>query len=183
LTYSEKSEEDRAEYLEKIEKLPLVERIDVDESGVESCLVREYGRAVRGVKIEDIKRGRKFHRTNVVAAQFKSEDGKIKVIEPFCYSQNMRGEFFEDWFKRRLVKSVPNGVTIIMDNASFHRKKKLRNLARRHGVKLLFLPTYSPDFNPIEHTWSNRKRALVDILPDSETLEKGIYDYFKSNYF
>jgi transposase len=70
-----------------------------------------------------------------------------------------------------------------MDNASFHRKKKLRNLARRHGVKLLFLPAYSPDFNPIEHTWANMKRALVNILPDSEFLEGAIYDYFNTNYY
>jgi transposase len=70
-----------------------------------------------------------------------------------------------------------------MDNASFHRKKKLRNLARRHGMKLLFLPPYSPDFNPIERTWANMKRALTDILPDSESLEMGIYDYLYSDYY
>jgi transposase len=97
--------------------------------------------------------------------------------------QNTTGELFEDWFKTRLVKSVSKGATIIMDNASFHRKKKLRNLARRHSVKLLFLPAYSPDLNPIEHTWANMKRALVDILPDSKNLENGIHEYFKSNYF
>jgi transposase len=37
-----------------------------------------------------------------------------------------------------------------MDNASFHPRKKLTNLCRRHGIKLLFLPAYSPDYNPIE---------------------------------
>jgi transposase len=131
------------------------------------------------VKIENVKRGRKFQRTNVVAAQFKSENDKIKIVAPFCYTRNTTGEFFEEWFKTRLVKSIPKGVTIVMDNASFHRKKKLRNLARRHGVKLLFLPPYSPDFNPIEHTWANMKRALVDILPNSQILESGVYDYFK----
>jgi transposase len=135
------------------------------------------------VKVEDTKRGRKFQRTNVVAAQFKSDNGKIRVVAPFCYTQNTTGEIFEGWFKSRLVKSVPKGVTIIMDNASFHRKKKLRNLARRHGMKLLFLPPYSPDFNPIEHTWANMKRALADILPDSDFLERGIYDYFNANYY
>ena len=77
-----------------------------------------------------------------------------------------------------MVKSVPRGYTIIMDNASFHRKKKLRNLARRHGLKLLFLPAYSPDYNPIEKTWANLKRALIDILPDTKNLQSGIYNYF-----
>jgi transposase len=134
------------------------------------------------VKIEDVKRGRRFQRTNVVAAQFKSDKGETRIVAPFCYTQNMTGELFESWFKSKLVKSISKGVTIIMDNASFHRKKKLRNLARRHSVKLLFLPPYSPDFNPIEKTWANMKRALVDILPTADNLENGIYSYFKFSY-
>ncbi|GHV53138.1 hypothetical protein FACS1894216_10550 [Synergistales bacterium] len=69
-----------------------------------------------------------------------------------------------------------------MDNASFHRKEKLRNSARRHSVKLLFLPAYSPDFNPIEKRRANMKRALADILPDSENLETAIHRYFGINY-
>jgi putative transposase len=65
-----------------------------------------------------------------------------------------------------------------MDNASFHPKKKLRNLARRHGIKLLFLPPYSPDFNPIEKTWANMKRGLIDIIPHCNDLPSAIYQYF-----
>ena len=153
-------------------------RVYVDESGVSECLVREYGRAVRGIKVEDVKRGRKFQRTNVVAAQFKTQDGNNRVVAPLCYTGNTTGEFFEAWFKTKLVKSVPKGVTVIMDNATVHRKKKLGNLARRHGLRLLFLPAYSPDLNPIEPTWANMKRALVDILPTQDNLENAIYSYF-----
>ena len=65
-----------------------------------------------------------------------------------------------------------------MDNASYHPKKKLANLARRHGMSLLFLPIYSPDFNPMEHDWANMKRALVDNMLNMENLEEGIYCYF-----
>jgi hypothetical protein len=54
-TYSGKLEEDRAEYLGKANKIPLSERVYVDESGVERCLVREYDSAVRGARIEDAK--------------------------------------------------------------------------------------------------------------------------------
>ena len=64
-----------------------------------------------------------------------------------------------------------------MDNAAFHRKKKLQNLARRHGLRLLFLPAYSPDFNPIEKSWANMKRYIVDSLSCSNSLQQGIYDY------
>ncbi|MDR0409403.1 MAG: transposase [Spirochaetaceae bacterium] len=47
-----------------------------------------------------------------------------------------------------------------MDNTSFHQPKKLKNLWRRHGIRLLFLPAYSPDYNPIEKSWANMKRAF-----------------------
>lgn len=136
--------------------------------------VRDRGRALRGEKVEDTKRGKKFQRTNIVAARFAG-----KLVAPLCYTENTTGFLFTEWFRTTLVKSVPKGSTAIMDNASFHPKKKLKNLARRHGIKLLFLPPYSPDFNPIEKDWANMKRALADILPQEQTLDKAIYRYIK----
>jgi transposase len=179
-TYSEESEEKRREYLEKLEKIPVHLRVYVDESGVHKHLVREFGRAVRGVKIQDTKRGRKFGKTNVVAARRRDEYGKLHHIAPLCFNHTANSEFFVNWFKTKLLKAIPKGSTIIMDNASHHPPKKLSNLVRRHGMKLLFLPTYSPDFNPIENDWANMKAALVDIMPNFNLLEDGIYWYFES---
>ena len=90
----------------------------------------------------------------------------------------MTGKLFENWIETELIKSIPKGYTIIMDNAAFHRKNKLEELAQKHGFKLLFLSAYSPDFNPIEKTWANLKKALIDILLYIENLETGIYNYF-----
>lgn len=144
-------------------------RVYVDESGVNRCFVREFGRAFRGEKVEDVKRGKHFQRTNVVAGRLGSQ-----IVAPFCYAESMTGPLFTEWFRKILVKSIPRGSTVIMDNASFHPKQKLKNLARRHGLKLLFLPPYSPDFNPIEKTWANMKRALPDLLPKVKNLEVAI---------
>jgi transposase len=59
-----------------------------------------------------------------------------------------------------------------------HReKKRLKNLARRHSVAVLFLPLYSPNLNPIEKTWANMKRALPDILSQQLSLDNPIYHY------
>ena len=153
-------------------------RVYVDESGIDKYLVRECGRAVRGVKVQDVKRGRKFGRTNIIAARRKDVFGNIKHIEPLCYKHTTNTEFFVSWFKSKLLKATQKGSTIILDNASFHPKTKLRNLARRHGMSILFLPTYSPDLNPLERDWANMKRALVEIMPGMESLEDGIYWYF-----
>lgn len=46
---------------------------------------------------------------------------------------------------------VPRGSFIVMDNARFHRKKVLKEMAKEAGCRVIFLPAYSPDFSPIEH--------------------------------
>ena len=174
-TYAEKSEEKREKYLKDLAKIPEEKRVYVDESGVNQCFVREFGRAFRGEKVEDVKRGRHFQRTNVVAGRLGT-----RIVAPFCYVENMTGPLFTEWFRKILVKSVPKGSTVIMDNASFHLKPKLKNLARRHGIRLLFLPPYSPDFNPIEKTWASMKRALADLLPQVKNLENAILFWLKN---
>jgi transposase len=66
-----------------------------------------------------------------------------------------------------------------MDNASFHRKNRLGEIAKKYGGNLLFLPAYSPDYNPIEKVWANMKKSLVDIIPKYDALEESILFYFK----
>jgi transposase len=134
---------------------------------------------LRGTKIEDTKRGKKFERTNVISARTKNKSGEIVHYATLCYKQNTNSEFFENWFKTSLVKSIQRGSTIILDRASFHRKVKLKNLARRHGMRLVFLPAYSPDFNPIEKDWANMKNALADSLSDYGDVASAVYDYFE----
>ena len=130
------------------------------------------------MKIEDTKRGKRFERTNIISARVKNKNGEINHHATLCYKQNTDSSFFENWFRTTLVKSIEKGSTIILDRASFHRKIKLKNLARRHGMKVLFLPAYSPDFNPIEKDWANMKGALVDILPEHFDVTSAVYDYF-----
>jgi len=51
-------------------------------------------------------------------------------------------------------------MIVVIDNASFHKSKKAEALIEAAGCKLIFLPPYSPDFNPIEHHWSALKNAI-----------------------
>jgi transposase len=135
-------------------------------------LQREKGRAPRGVKVQDTKCGRKSQRTNIVAGL----SGQA-VAAPFCYTGTTTSAVFEDWFVSSLLPSAAEGSTIIMDNASFHRKAQLLGFAINANVGLIFLPPYSPDYNPIEKLWANLKRWLRDNLSRFATLEAAIYDY------
>ena len=133
---------------------------------------REYGRSPRGEIIKDIKRGHKFERINIIGALC---DGKCYGIE--CYNQSTDSKLFEYWFKEYLLTQIPQGFTIILDNARFHRKKILKKIARGK-VRLLFLPPYSPDYNPIEKDWANMRRFVCNNIQNYESLESTIYDYF-----
>jgi transposase len=76
-----------------------------------------------------------------------------------------------------LLKIIPKGSTAIMDNARFHNKERLQKIARGKA-RLLFLPPYSPDYNPIENSWSNMKRFLRNSSRNYHTVDDAIYAYF-----
>ncbi len=162
------------EYEEKIAGIPQESIAYVDESGIDTCLSREYGYAPKGQEFINEVRGRKFKRTGIVAAQI----GK-KIVAPFEYSGTMNGNLFESWFEQQLLPALKPGTTIVMDNASFHRKKHLFSIAHAHGFHLIFLPPYSPELNPIEHFWSWLKRSLRKILPDSPSFDDALYSIFQ----
>ena len=125
------------------------------------------------MKVEDTISGKKAERVNVIGAVCNG-----KYLGVTCYRHSTDSEFFERWFEEGLLKALPEGYTVIMDNASFHRKEKLRELAKKAKVNVVFLPAYSPDYNPIENSWANMKRYLRDNLHDFRTVELAIDYYF-----
>ena len=130
-------------------------------------------RALRGQIVEGIKNGKRSRRLNVVSALCKG-----KYLAVHTYTQSMNGDYFERWFVEHLLAAVSKGHTIIMDNASFHRKEALKALAKQAGVKVLFLPPYSPDFNPIEHSWAHLKRWLWDNEARFPSLDSAVIHFF-----
>jgi transposase len=110
---------------------------------------------------------------NIVGA--KCED---KIVGRAEYDCSMDSRVFETWFAMFLTLIVAGSV-IIMDNAPFHRKKVLKAMAEAAGCRVIFLPAYSPDFNPIEKVWANLKKFLKNNLRNFSTLSDAVYHYFE----
>jgi transposase len=112
---------------------------------------------VRGEKVIGNVSGKHFARTSIVAAKHGSE-----IIAPFAFNGSMNGDLFEGWLEHILVPAFQNPAhsVLILDNASWHKKDAVYDLADEYGFKVIFLPPYSPDFNPIEKFWANVKRRL-----------------------
>lgn len=101
----------------------------------------------------------------------------------YCYTGTTNSQVFEKWFCEFLLPESQKGDAIIMDNASFHNKKRLREYARVYKVTVIFLPPYSPDYNPIEKIWANLKRFLNETTMQFSTLQSVIYWYFSVGYY
>ena len=146
----------------------------MDECGIDTYLYREYGYAPRGQKVYGQISGRKYKRCGIVAA--KMED---KILAPFQYSGTMNSTLFEFWFTQQLLPSLEKDSVIVMDNASFHSRKRLISAAQNAGCKLLFLPPYSPELNPIEKFWAWLKRFLRKILSSALSFDDALFTAFQ----
>lgn len=146
----------------------------VDESGVDTYLYREYAYAPRGEVIYGQISGKKFQRTNIVAAKLGN-----KIIAPMQYKGTTNAPLFETWFEQWLLPCLSEGNVIVMDNASFHRKRKLFDIAAKHNITLIFLSPYSPELNPIEKFWANLKHWLKMNIHCFDSLDNAIYAAFQ----
>ena len=146
-----------------MEFIPEKQLVYVDKTGIDQCLYREYARAPRGEKVVAKISGRKFKRTNIVAGICQGN-----WVAPLEYTGTTDSVLFEFWFENCLLKEVNKGSTIILDNATFHKKSILPDLAKKYHCEVLFLLPYSPDLNPIEKKWAWLKRSLLLLLKLSD---------------
>lgn len=91
----------------------------------------------------------------------------------------MGSSLFESWFSTQLLPSLVKDTVIVMDNASFHSKKRLISVTQGFGRRLLFPPPYSPELNPIENFWFWLKRFLRKILPLASSFDDALFTAFQ----
>lgn len=82
------------------------------------------------------------------------------LTAPFIVDAPMNGRIFEVWIETQLAPTLSPGDVVILDNVGFHKSQRAEQLIKDRGAWLLFLPSYSPDLNPIEMAFSKLKALL-----------------------
>ena len=157
--YIERDEQERAEFIEAINNLPDdVEVFYADESGFEEDYSRTYGYSTEGERVYGEVHGTRFGRTSIVGAINTANE----FIGGFAFKGHMNSDLFEGWLESVFAPSLknPEKVALIIDNATHHPKSRVQDIADENGFKVIFLPKYSPDLNPIEQFWANIKNWL-----------------------
>lgn len=130
---------------------------------------REYARAPKGVQIFGGISGKRYARESFIAAKVESN-----ILAPFCYTGTCDTRLFNFWLKNFLIPVLKPKQVVIMDNASFHKSQDSQRLIEQVGCKVLYLPPYSPDLNPIEIFWANFKKMIQANLRKFKTLAEAI---------
>jgi transposase len=129
--------------------------IFIDETGANTKMVRTRGRAPKGQRL--VGRAPWGHwKTTTFTAGLRC-DG---LVAPFVLDGPMNGEAFRVYVAKILVPALSPGDIVVMDNLAAHKVLGVRHLIEGAGAKLLYLPPYSPDLNPIELAFSKLKARL-----------------------
>lgn len=158
--YRERRPAQRQLFAQRLEAVAVEDRVYVDEAGVEDTLEYAYGWSFKGTRCWGERLGHRRQRVSMMAAWCAGE-----VIAPLTFEGYCDSVLVEAWFEQQLCPVLRAGQVVILDNASFHRKKQLRVLLERVGCSLLALPAYSPDLNRIEPLWNTLKHH-IKMAPD-----------------
>ena len=127
----------------------------MDESGFAAKSYRPHGWAKRGEKVYGVISGNNRKATNLIMAQRGKE-----WLAPLLFKTSCTHQTVLDWIEKALLKELRPHSLIVMDNAPFHNKPKIKALLEKHGHAFLPLPKYSPDYNPIEQAFAILKKRI-----------------------
>lgn len=145
----------RAAYRQMIAALDIQRLTCVDESGVNLAMTRLYGRAPRGSRgLGSVPHN---YGPNVTMLGTLGTQGLQAVM---TVDGATDAGVFRTYVKRVLGPTLPPGDVVVMDHLRAHKAVGVQQALARRGVRLLYLPPYSPDLSPIEPCWSKVKTAL-----------------------
>jgi transposase len=132
----------------------------VDETSTPITLTPLWARAPRGQRaVGRIPRGKRPHIAWLATLHLTGMGESLVVDGP------VDGRVFATFVERVLVPSLRPGQLVVLDNLNVHKSAQARRLIEAAGCQVVFLPSYSPDFNPIEAAFAKTKQALRRLEP------------------
>jgi putative transposase len=157
-----------------------------DETGIDSNIQNDYALSEKGKRAYGKKSNGRRNRTNLLEGL-----GVDGLKAPFRFQGNINGDILVKYFADFFVPELKPGDIVVMDNASFHKRKEIKKAIEEAGCFLLKLPSYSPDLNPIEQFWLKRlikeakkkldshMQAIDQSLQQPSTLDpSGYFEHF-----
>jgi transposase len=127
----------------------------IDETWTSTKMARSHGRCRKGQRLRmGLPHG--HWKTTTLVAGLRLGG----LAAPFVIDGPIDRDAFETYVEKVLVPELQPGDVVVMDNLSSHKGPRVRELIEDGGASLLYLPPYSPDFNPIERAFSKLKALL-----------------------
>jgi transposase len=165
LIAAERDEAARVAWRDEAAGLNPADLIFVDETSTHTAMTRPRARAPRGARA--VGRVPRNHGPNVTLLAALTPAG---IGPTLAITGAVDGAAFATYAERILAPSLRPGQVVVLDNLSAHKSEAARKAVEAAGGRLLFLPPYSPDFNPIELAFAKvkaRLRAAAQRTPDS----------------
>ncbi len=145
----------RQEYREIIDPLSLERLKFIDESGTNISMTRLYGRAPRGARVVGSVPQNYGENVTLLAALSVTGISAVMTVEGAT-----DGLVFLAYVEEVLAPTLSAGDIVVLDNLGAHKVEGVREAIEGKGARLIYLPPYSPDLNPIERCWSKIKTFL-----------------------
>jgi len=135
----------------------------LDESSINLAYTRLYGRAKSNQRIHEGIKDVRFKRQSILSTVRLSGE---KIA--FVFEGTLNKELFAEYLRICLVPTLGPEDVLVLDNSSVHTSKLVRRVLKELGIKVLYLPVYSPDFNPVEFMWAYVKCILRRLKARTE---------------
>jgi len=154
----------------------LEDLVFIDEAGVNRAMSRLFGRSLKGTRAYGTRPCNRGKNVTII--------GGIS-LKGFLASLTFQGGTdafaFQTYVTEVLVPQLWKGACVVMDNFSSHKVKGIREAIEAVGARVVYLPPYSPDFNPIENAWSKVKEFLrATEARTYDKLDQGISEALES---
>jgi transposase len=154
---SEEAQRRRQAWGEALAQVDVRQLIFLDESGASTQMTRRYARAPRGQRVQEATPQGRWQMLTMLAAPTRGLEAPMTIAAP------TDDDIFLAYLQQVLCPRLRPGQVVVLDNPSAHKVAGVREQIEAAGARLIYLPPYSPDFNPIEQAWSKVKQVLRSL--------------------